>query len=757
MKVGVKSERDGSIRGNLLVLTTGLASTLLVLGFPVFTTLKLVMLMAAATLIGTPLWMLRHRESRVCISALVGAGCAVGFAIIGIAGLLLNGVALSAVLLALLVLGVMSVLHEKRWKLGTTTHIRDRDTFALGAAPLLAVLPFHPKIFVFLLPLLVIAFVGALRVRLLSFGVRGFVTTFSVLGATALIVYNMTSLTRPWRDLIELDLVSDEASAFGLHLLGTSSSLTVLDAPQQGHVLAFSAFGTSAELMGLPAFSLVGAGGFAIGIFALVLTVFSFAYSSTQRAEVGWLAVTILLLQASVVPTTLVVPAMRGVNALPMLWFAVALVIAKHALGRFAVWDFTWLLAAIPVVMLGKFHWGLLLIAWVVVAISISTISSVVYTRGIALLSLVVFISAATFTLLMQSPSDDLFKVTLRGGLLLGILPVLMIRFAPALLYVRHSSRWEASMASTLIVTLLVSGGYVLLGPVYNISYLFNGIGVILALVAPVAIARSEAEGLRHLWSIKIGALAGLCGFVAGVHHLVAVAELRYGSNFDLGRLERPAFTSAFLLASFVSNILIARLTRRHFPLSQRKVLPLMVAISMSFGIFCALSLKPIVHRLSHSVSDFPREILTREQLAIGEWIDSRTKMGALLASNALCRVELQLGDPIPINDPSGRCGDRNVNAWIAATSHRAVLISAPAYGPLAFQRLDIPRYIEAYRASVSFGDSGDRSALAVLRDFGVDWFIVDLDNSSDPGWINDWAIAFQTAQFAVLDLADPS
>lgn len=723
------------------------------LGFPVSTTWKLLLVLAVSTAIGSPIWLLHRRRSPICLAELFGAGCAIGLALIGLIGLALKGLTLTVVITGLVLLGGSSLYRNWRRATFTTLSLREEDSLALGVSPLLAMLPFHPKVVPFLLIALIPIAARPIRHRMTLIG--PWLTSISIgaAGLGALIAYRGFGVSAPWRDTIELDIISDEATAFGLHALGRSDSPTVLGESAHGHFLSFASFGTASDLFDLPSFALVGAGGFALAICALTCIVYSVSYRSVHRRSIGWLAVTLLLLQGSLAPLSFVVPAMRGGNALPMLWFALGVVIVGRVIDRGDFWDHIWLAAAAVVVLLGKFHWGALFLGFIVTTTAFVAIRSPIRLRLISMASVATLASYATFALLMQSADSESVSISPRSNLIHGLVVVILVRFMPSLI-ASVSSR-HPMVNAQLMLTALVALGYGLLGSIYVYEYLFNGLAVLAALLVPSVLAGILTPEFRSPRFITSGIVGCVTGLLFGIHHLIVIGEFRYGSRFDLGLFERPVFTSIALLATFVVIIATSSIGLHSPSGKTMRGVAAVTSISISFGILMALGMKPIVHQVSHSRADFPRELLTPEQVEVGTWLREQTGESDVLASNSLCRVDIQLGDVIPTGDADSECGDRNINAWIPALSHRRMLISAPAYGPLAFRQIRDPRYVNAYRASLEFGNSGDERSMKVLREFGVRWFLVDLRNSMSTEWLQHRQIVFQRSTYAIVSVSD--
>lgn len=749
MRSSAASKPDTSTPRSLSSLILSLAASLLVLGFPLSTTARLLLVLVVSATIGSPIWLLHRRGSPICLAELLGAGCAIGLAMFGLLGLAFRGLTLNLVIMGLVVLGGSSLYRDWRRANIPILSLHTEDSIALGASPLLAMLPFHPKVLPFILIALAPIAVRPMRHRLTFIGTWMPSISVGTAGLGALITYRRFGISAPWRDTIELDIISDEATALGLHALGRSESLTVKGEAAHSHFLSFSSFGTASDLFGLPSFALVGAGGFALAICALACIVFSVACRSVHRRTIGWLAVILLLLQGSLAPLSFVVPAMRGGNALPMLWFALGVVIVGRVINRGHFWDHVWLAAAAIVVLLGKFHWGALFVTFVVATTALALIHSPIRLRLLSMVMVATLASYTTFALLMQGADSEPVSFAPRSNLLHGLAVVLLIRFMPSLI-ATVSSR-HPMVNAHLMVTLLVAVGYGLLGSIYVYEYFFNGLAVLAALLIPPALAGILIPELRSFQVIASGFVSCVAGLLFGLHHLIVIGEFRYGSRFDLGLFERPVFISAALLVSFVAIIAATSLRLQSFSSKTILGVAAVTSISLSFGILLALSMKPIVHLVSHSRADFPKELITPEQIKIGEWLRELTGKDDVLASNSLCRIDIRLGDVIPTNDADSGCGDRNVNAWIPALSRRQMLISSPAYGPLAFRQVRDSRHVDAYRASLEFGNSGDERSLKILQDFGVGWFLVDLRNSTNTEWLRDREIVFQSPNFAVL------
>jgi hypothetical protein len=138
----------------------------------------------------------------------------------------------------------------------------------------------------------------------------------------------------------------------------------------------------------------------------------------------------------------------------------------------------------------------------------------------------------------------------------------------------------------------------------------------------------------------------------------------------------------------------------------------------------------------------------TTNETNASEWLRSNSLAGQLAATNRFC-VEQALRD----------CVDPRYYA-VSSTTRMRLLIEGPfsvvgyggddesLYPKFAKERLDLSR---------GFADKPTAEIAARLRELGVDWFYLFLDNTENRNWAPFATVEYQNSEVAILKLTDPS
>jgi hypothetical protein len=121
-----------------------------------------------------------------------------------------------------------------------------------------------------------------------------------------------------------------------------------------------------------------------------------------------------------------------------------------------------------------------------------------------------------------------------------------------------------------------------------------------------------------------------------------------------------------------------------------------------------------------------------------------------IVATNAICNELTTPNGPTPLIQSHG-CYVRNIHAWVSALSQRRVLIEAPIFGTIAYTMP--PMASERYNASLNFANFKNADASRFLREHGVNWFVIDKDNTLLRDWLPLAKIRFENNSVAILEL----
>jgi hypothetical protein len=155
------------------------------------------------------------------------------------------------------------------------------------------------------------------------------------------------------------------------------------------------------------------------------------------------------------------------------------------------------------------------------------------------------------------------------------------------------------------------------------------------------------------------------------------------------------------------------------------------------------------------SETDSPNFVGSAELNAASAWLNTNSSEDEIIATNRFC-----------VDKATSRCLFPKYFG-VSATTRRVMLVEGPHYlfGRTRSQ-LTLPVEDETFyptvgqeRLNLSRGFAGKPTAeiAARLRELGVDWFYLFLDNTKNRNWAPFATIEYQNSEVAILKLTDPS
>jgi hypothetical protein len=744
---------QSSITSNLVVLFASSLGALLTFGFSPIHSLQMIMAAAVMMVIGGSLWLSISTFQNICLAETLGAGLAIGTALLAIFNLVTRSVNLWLVVVLLLLFIVITTFQQSRKSFQKIQPLRDIDIALLGAVPLIAVLPFNIKPLPAVVAILTLVSVSPIRSRLANAKPLHLAVTFALPGALMALAYSLWNIQPAWTDIVGLDVIFDESLAFSVTEIGLSSSPTLLGEQVNGHFVAHATLGAIADLIQIAPFGLLGMGGYALSVIGVALLAFSISKRLSGHRTVAWISISFVFFQSTVSFPVLFVPALRAVNAVALLWFIFAINALLRVADKQVKYSFVVVGLAGSFVTLGKFQWGLVLLGYMAAIPLISVLKKKSFRPQLAMATVTIILSGILFVLFLRGPDGESMVLGINRGLLAGGTLILLIRLVLFGVFAKGSLTVERQ-ALTLVAIGSVAT-WVAVGGVYRTDYFTHALAILVAVVmVPGVFSGSAFTTKITTESPGLLFLAGALGAFIALIQLIVVGYWRYQPTIPLGILDRRGAAEILLLGAFIATAIVAVWLKTGKEGVPPVLVIFMIATSMSIGIFSTQVLKPVVHGILFSVNDFSSYLITPDQTAVGEWIQMNTRSSDLVATNSLCPVELSIGMLVPDNDPENRCNSRNRNAWISALGHRQMLIEAPFFGPLAITKVTNPNHVSRYNSSVNYGATRDEPARMSLIGSGVRWFVVDLELSNLDDWITQNDIAFINNSYAVVDLA---
>lgn len=742
---------EPTVQLNALTLTSGFLFSMLSIGFSIGNSIEIVAVVVLVTVVGGRIWIGLDLKRERLFSEVIGAGLAIGLALLAFANLVTGP--MSPFVVSLIVVCTMLVLVPiHRLPIGLCVQpMSFAEAAIVGMSPLIAFLPFDVTVIVPLFFAATTFFIINSRSWLPHKKVMFQAFSFLALGLVASGIFSMTSLVPPWENAVGGDVLFDESYSFGITQHGLGTSPTVLDEAVNFHFLAHSATGMIAGFMTLPRFAITGAGAYSIGVLGISSLVLSLSWRLGNGQNQRLASLTAALLHASAVLPVFVVPALRGVNGIAMLWALFAFLILNKASKGEIKWPTTIFSISLLASLLSKIHWGL-----VVLGIT-ATLSAISWLRGLrrqwvswgATLSVILCIAANL--LLIEFRRGDPVAANFEFHLLVGGIAILLFRFSDVPRIV--SLRSDQLGTSMVVVAVVVAAAWALGQTSLRTDFFFPALAMVSAAsIQPTLFAGFDVYKTHRPRLLVFCGLAILVGYGLALSQVVVSGFRRYEPEIPLSvfnRLWLIDSAAIFSLGVLCFIFLIYKLGRWT---NWRSIL-FVITFLMSIGMFFGHISKPLVHRLLFSVNDFPAEILTTDQKMVGKWLSENTDKSDLIATSSLCPVRVELGMKIPEDDPQNLCNGRNKQSWISATSHRQVLIEAPAYGPLALTTLKDIDLVDRYNSSIEYGLTADSEALEDLSVRGIKWFVVDLQLSKIDDWSSRDSTVFANRSYAIINL----
>jgi hypothetical protein len=434
-----------------------------------------------------------------------------------------------------------------------------------------------------------------------------------------------------------------------------------------------------------------------------------------------------------------------------MLWLLFAILCHRRFLESSLSAGYWWLALSSSLALMGKFHWGIVYLAFVGTLPVAAALSRKPIARPVVAAAVSFTATGMMYLTFLGSPDGQAIEFGYRRDLVISGIAILLVRLI-----------WSGSMGGTAVGVIRAVGVaaffcvalWALIGGVYRTDFLFPAAAALTAVVVIPSVMNSLPETRQfHRFMIPLLAIGFVSGAALAFGRLIVTGVWRYDGEIPLGPFNRVWLPDALLVLSIIGIALVWKLAFTRRSAVNTLQFASLFAIVASLGAFAVQINKPIVHRVLFGADDFPSSIITEDQTAAGRWLAANAAPTDIAASNSLCPTELVVGEMVPDNDPENRCDGRNQNAWISALGNRQVLIESPAYGPLAYSQVKNPDHVIWYRSSVDFGRSADDSARQTLEEFEVRWFLVDLQLSD----VDDWSIRKDTVyindSYAIVDL----
>jgi hypothetical protein len=309
-------------------------------------------------------------------------------------------------------------------------------------------------------------------------------------------------------------------------------------------------------------------------------------------------------------------------------------------------------------------------------------------------------------------------------------------------------------------------------------SYFVNsalGVMLLIALLAVSGSLQASERDNRNVFRFKVFCITG---FAAGLTTSFLLENMRSGGSTAM-------FGRAIVSAHWIPLVIIGIFWFAYHFGKPRKPRRLMTLLSLILvGEICAsttvaaIDLYQIARQPQLSASNAESVIGTPDEIAAAVWIDSNLPVNTIIASNHFCgreecsgsdwfneQVVLFRRNPDLLKNEwrgpflSENCPEcksdwfGGTNFILPAYSKRRFLIQGPRF---LWGLSDPPAWaIDRMNASLSFANSPNSQTLTALKIYDVEYFVVDLESTTQRTWLPFGRLLYQNTSFAILQLTD--
>jgi hypothetical protein len=563
-----------------------------------------------------------------------------------------------------------------------------------------------------------------------------------------------------WKELIGVDVAFDEAQSHGVSSFGITDNILRASNPTKGHILTHAWAGDIASFLDLPRFLSTGGVGFSLGIIGISSIVIALAIREFDSINVGRIALLIIFLQASLPEEFLIVAAPRMANSLSLLLLFSFLFLYLDYSKKELNLPYFILPLFMSLLTLAKLHWGMVAVSAIAFVgfcdlVRQKTLSS----TYIPIISFLTFVTTYWFFLRgMDAHSPVDFKFTFDMAAIIVSFLILRFHFLTARKLFQSESRLFLLALSFILFAvplLIVTNGS------NNTSYFVNAALVIWSLFVAEYFLDSlmpHPERLKTFWFY--GSFGFSIGLATSVFFLYANYRLignPYYKFLQILIVQFPQLLQLFVISLTFLFILLATKFMRKSKFSRSFIsFPLALtlstlAIGSNLGTWSIVSNRPLVLSIWYDIADNPDYVFNSDQFLVGEWLINNTDPEALLATNSICAQLLQRGDSTPHDQFGSDCKNRNMFTWIAALAHRKLLFESPLTGPMSIGNSLSDLEVSDYNSVVNFGSTIDISSRNNLIARGVEYFIVDREQTASDQWNDMTDIVFTSERYFVI------
>ena len=587
--------------------------------------------------------------------------------------------------------------------------------------------------------------------------------------ALQVIAQNRFDFRRPYLYLGWLtDNIFDEGLAWSVSRYGYSENPFFTGQRVIGYLLTNSWTGDVYEALHASPFTVLSSFGVLTALISTLLITFAICEKHGLSSRVAVIAVILVGLQGSFGELFPFTEPPRIQHVLAMAWLLLAILAIEHFMDR-TIWLTALFISVVTVaVLLGKTQMFVVLIGFFAVSALVASVDQ----RRMR----PVFIGAmATGVLLIvfRWASDRYFAARTNpwtfhrdtDTILLWVMPIIIAlvtrTFFPFTLFGRLGKSGNRFALRVAAVGLPAVVAFAVFHDANALRHVVEMTLLLGALSAAPLIDKFISSSPRFVTILAIGS-----GFVFGAL-LFAQSERSIILNFPeesrvrLLALEHPARTQlAFILLASVVIVPVALLARAlsrnkrgvSIGLATCSVVGLLT-IGTNFGTLASWSVRLEVRGLValEKGDKWPsRGERTEPHIPALMWVRAETDKSAIIANNLLCKG-LPLGGIVPTGNVVGDCHLRNMSALVTSFGQRRSFLDGPSQAFIGGDSINLAS--QRYRDSILFATTNDPNSYARMIRDGVDYFVVDLGQTTLRDWEPRGTIRFQDDHYAVVEL----
>ena len=543
-----------------------------------------------------------------------------------------------------------------------------------------------------------------------------------------------------WR-WISSDVIYDTSQSVGVGRFGLMDNVFSTSLQNKGYLLTYSWSGDFANLTRLPHIEITTISFAVVALFGIGFCTIAACENLGIPKLAAYIICGSILAQSSFPESNLGGEYLKINNQLTLLWligYLVFLIVAKLQKSKTLILA-TYLLP--PIIMFGKFHFGVLAVIIVITATDLISIEKSYPWRlksvnwfHLSGSICTLLLSFLAFKLLIEFPNRWPNQFPFDSHFWKWSIILFLFRF----LGIRLLNFVDWLNLRRIINSLMVFSlfSYVYSNGANNTIYLVSGSIAIASFgMFAVLYMQEEYASKNHLLSyFSLTAISAMISFIAYADYTISYfgflsspsGGIKYALYTEYSFLLQPVLVICMVILILFCLMIFGRTDKA----SKKKLFVKLLVLSVfgsNLGFFLFLPVKPILLNQKYDANEyqiFPVEPQLVEAL---NFVRLNTPHNAVIASNRLCRADIDSEGRTPDWPPGSlpSCGNVNFLSPVSAISERRQLLEAPAFNNILGPFLD-PESVFRYRTILRFFASPSKNDLVIFKNYSVTHLFVD-------------------------------